>query len=272
MLASLVLVLAGLQEGLPTAKEADEALRRLKSDFAGASVEVKVAAVQEALAVRHEKVIRAMADVLAGEASAVRVAAVQVLSGIDHPASAEVLTKAMPANQARFEVLKEILSALGELGYQSACPALHQYVARSGDPHVQAFLPDVVDALGRLGSLASVDPLLELLRKLEGQKHNWPNAVVLHKSTERALHAITGLDVRRAFDWETWWRNSAALVKVQQTRTYWLKETWQRIDVAPLEKAPAQEMVLVAARLVPAAPEAEDRERRKEEKRKRRDR
>ncbi len=263
MTAALILSLLCSQDGLFTEKDADDALKKMKADFEGAAIEKRAAAVQEALKIEHEKVIRAVAEVFTKEPNPVRVAAAKALAEVDHPASVEALLKAMAANQNRAEVMPEILKALGALGYQSACPALHEYVKKVGDPDVRLFLPEVIDVLGRLGCVASVDPLVDLLRKMEGGRRNsWLNEVQLLRGTEQALQAILGQNLRRSLDWDNYWRQNAEFLKAGMTRTYWLKKNQGRIDAGPQEKAPA-DSVFVAARLfAPQAQGAQGDERR----------
>lgn len=249
--AAIVASLFLAQDGVFTPQDAEDALRKMKADFEGASIEKRAAAVQEALRVEHEKVIRAMADLLAREPNPVRVAIARGLAEVDHPASVEVLLKALPANQNRAEVMPEMLKALGTLGYQSACPVLHDYLRKVGDDDVRVFLPEVIETLGHLGNPLSIDPLVDLLRKMEGPRRAaWPNEGILIRAAERALQAITGQDFRRAQDWENYWKQNADFLKAGMTRTYWLRKMQERVDVSGPDKAPA-DSVLVAARIVP---------------------
>jgi HEAT repeat protein len=177
---------------------------------------------------------------------------------VDHPSSADVLVKAMAANQNRPEVMPEILKALGDLGYQSACPSLNEYVKKVGDPDVRAFLPEVLATLGDLGCLSSVEPLVDLLRKMEGGRRNaWVNEAGLRNGADRALQAILGQNFNRSLDWDNYIRQNEAFLKAGLTRTYWLRKTQQRTDAAPLDKAPA-DSVLVCARLHPPQAQAQE--------------
>ena len=274
MAAALLLSLFCPQEGLFTDKDAEDALKKMREEFEGATIEKRAAAVQEALKIEHEKVIRAMGDILTREPNPLRVAAAKALSDVDHPATIDVLVKAMPANQGRAEVMPEILKALGALGWQSACPPLHEYVKKVGDADVRAFLPEVIEALGRMGSVTSVDPLVDLLRKMEGGRRNpWINEGQLLRATEQALQAILGQNLRRSLDWDNYWRQNGDFLKAGMTRTYWMKKSQGRIDVAAQEKTPA-DAVLVAARLFPpqAQAQANTAEERRAARRRRRER
>lgn len=260
-LAALCWILS--QEGIFTPQDAEDALRRMRQELENASIEKRIAAVQEALRVEHEKVIRAMTDLLVREPNPVRIAIARGLAEVDHPVSVEVLLKALPANQNRAEVMPELLKALGTLGYQSACPVLHDYLRKVGDDDVRVFLPEVIETLGQLGNPLSIEPLVDLLRKMEGPRRApWPNEGILIRAVERALRAITGQDFRRAQDWENYWKQNAEFLKAGMTRTYWLRKTQERIDVSGPDKAPA-DSVLVAVRIVPppAAPTGDDNRR-----------
>lgn len=247
---ALLLCLLSPQDGPFSDKDAEETLKKLRADFEGASIEKRVVAVQEALKIAHERVIRAMSDILAKEPNPVRAAAAKALADADHPASADVLVKAIAVNLSRPEVIPEILRAIGDLGYQSACPALHEYVRKVGDPDVRNIMIEVLEALGDLGSLTSVEPLVELLQKMEGGRRAWVNEAGIRGAADRALQAILGQNFNRALDWSNYWRQNEAFLKAGLTRTYWLRKTQQRTDAGPLDKAPA-DAVLVCARLHP---------------------
>ena len=239
-----------LQDPVPTDKDGEQALRKFKEDCAKATIELKIVAIQEAVKTEHEKVLKAIGEMMLNEADPVRVAAAAALGGADHPASAEALTAAVLPNIRREEVIPAILKAIAELGWQGAAGRLNDLVSKVGEGDVRAVLPAVVETLGKLGSPSSIDPLIDLLLKLEnvGRKNPWPNEGQLRREAESALRAITGMDFRRAVEWQPWWTTNQEILRQKMSRTFWLKKTQDRVDLSPTEKAPA-DSVLVASRL-----------------------
>jgi hypothetical protein len=246
----LLLFLMLAQDGVPTDKEGEAAARKLKEECAKATIEGKIAAISEAAKTEHEKVLKAIGEMMLSEADPVRIAAAAALGGADHPASADALAAAVLPNLRREEVLPAILKAIAELGWQTAAGKLNDLLSKVGDADVRAVLPNVCDTLGKLGSASSIDPLIDLLLKLEngGRRNPWPNEGPMRREAEQALRAITGMDIRRAADWQPWWTQNQELLRQKMSRIFWVKKTQDRVDVAATEKAPA-DSVLVASRL-----------------------
>ena len=246
----LLLVALLAQDPVPTDKDGEAAIRKLKEECAKTTIDGKIAALQEAVKTEHERVLKAIGEMLLSEADPVRVAAAAALGGADHPASADALAAAVLPNLRREEVLPAILKAIAELGWQTPAGRLNDLLSKVGDADVRAVLPAVIETLGRLGSPSSIDPLMDLLAKLEngGRRNPWPNEGPMRREAESALRAITGMDFRRVVDWQPWWSTNQEILRQKMTRTFWVKKTQDRVDVAPTEKAPA-DAVLVASHL-----------------------
>lgn len=249
MIALLIAALLA-QDPVPTDKDGEAAVRKLKEECAKATIDGKIAAIQEAAKTEHEKVLKAIGDLLLSEADPVRIAAAAALGGADHPASADALAAAVLPNLRREEVLPAILKAIAELGWQTPAGRLNDMVGKVGDADVRAALPAVIDTLGKLGSPSSIDPLMDLLVKLEngGRRNPWPNEGPLRREAESALRTITGMDFRRVVDWQPWWSANQEILRQKMTRTFWVRKTQDRVDIAPTEKAPA-DAVLAASHL-----------------------
>ena len=97
-----VLLLLALQ-ALPGEKDAEAAVRDMRAAFAGATPEKRVEAIREALRTPHERVIRAVGDVFdsASEGETVRIGAAAALGDLDHPASVDVLLRALAVIDGR---------------------------------------------------------------------------------------------------------------------------------------------------------------------------
>jgi HEAT repeat protein len=253
----LLLAAALLQDAPPTDKEGEAAAHKLHEDAAKAGIESKIAAIHEAVKTEHERVVRAVGEMLLTEADPVRIAAANGLGTLDHPASPDALVAAIGPNLGREQVVAAIFKAIGELGWQSAAKALNDLLPKVGETEVRAVLPAAITALGQLGSLSSVDPLIELLMKLEnGARRNpWPNEAPMRRNAEEALRQITGQTLSQATNWEAWWHANKDTLPPKLIRIYWGRKTQERIDVAPGEKTPA-DSILLASRLHANSPAA----------------
>jgi len=249
-MCALLLFLMLAQDPVPTDKDGEAAWRKLKEDCAKATIEGKIAAIQEAAKTEHEKVLKAIGEMMLSEADPVRIAAAAALGAADHPASADALAAAVLPNLRREEVLPAILKAIAELGWQTPVGKLNDLLAKVAESEIRAVLPNMIDTLGKLGSASSVDPLIDLLLKLEngGRRNPWPNEGPMRREAEQAIRAITGMDFRRVTEWQPWWSTNQEALRQKMTRTFWLKKTQDRVEVTPIEKAPADSL-LVASRL-----------------------
>jgi hypothetical protein len=254
--AALLVLLALPQAAPPSDKDADAALKKLKADFAGVSLDKKPGLVAEALvACPHEKVFKAVGDVLVKEPDSVRIPVAQILAAHDHPASAETLAGALGPNLRRVDVAHALLDALGELGWQSACPPLHELLRRV-DPDTLELYPRLLAALAKLGSPHSIEPVCELLAKAEQtKKEPWPNERRILKAGEDALQALSGMQFGRSADYKTWWRTHQEVMKSRAIRTFWIRSTGERVVLTPPERVP-KDALLVSIRITDPPAEA----------------
>lgn len=244
-------------------KDAERAVKDFRAALAGSDASSRTAFAAKALETPHERVVRAVAELLAGDTDDVRIGVATLLGETDHPASADALVRALAQNEKRPEVASAIARALGELGWQSACPALEALLKRAEAEDVRAFLPAVLDALGRLGSPGSLEPLLDLLRLVEGPRRApWAGEPELRIRAALALAAITGVRGRDAREFEEAWKAQQEKVRAGAKKTWWLKKSGERTELPAAEKGPA-DTLLVATRYVDPPPERRARLRRK---------
>ena len=257
------LILTALLQQLPTDEQAESALKTFKAEYAKHGIEGRIAAIKELLKVPHEKTIHGLAEPLTADADPIRIAACKDLAEIDHPASVEVLVAAIPANENRHEVMTALSAALGTLGWQSAAPPLHELVRKIAEADIRQSLPQVVHALGQIGSPGSVEVLADLLLKLQGPRRNpWPNEGPILAAAEAALHAITGSSERKAQNWLDWWKSHQADLTAKAHRIYWSRKTHERTTVSAGDKTP-EDSVLVATRLTDAPAAGEPKKKKK---------
>lgn len=258
------LLLSLCLQDLPTDKDAEEALKKLKAAVAEPAEDAQIRGIREALRTNHEKVIRAVANALVSGPERVRIGAALALGDTDNPASAEMLAAAISANAKTGAVLAALATALGRLEYEGSAAALHDLVKRVGETEVREAIGEILDALGRIGSVSSVDPLADLLIRVAGPRRNpWPERGRILQGTKDALRAITGHAVTTRDEFEEWWKANKAGLVAGARRTYWSKKTHERAEAGPGEKPPA-DSVFVHARLVePPATAEKDRKRKK---------
>ncbi len=244
----------------PTDKDAEAAVKAFKDAAGGSNVsdDNKIAAAKEALKVRHERVIKTAGELLADPSDKVRVAVALALSETDHPASVDMLMAALAANEKRPMTLAAIAKGLGTLAFETAAPKLNEYVKRVGDDEIRAALPDVMNALGAIGSLTSIDAITNLLHKLEGPRRNpWGNEGELLKTARAALNAITGIaESGKVNEWENEWKAAKANALAGAKITYWNKKTQERATVGSTEKPPADSIIVNVRVTDPPAPDA----------------
>lgn len=250
-------------QAVPSEKDAEAAVRDMRAAFAGATPENRVKAIRQALRTPHERVIKAVGDVFdsASEGETVRIGAAAALGELDHPSSVDVLLRALAVNGRRPAVVDAVLASLVKLQWQTACPPLESMVKQVATADVRAELPRFIEVLGALGSPSSVEPLQAVLRVLTApgtKRPEWPEARELQRSVEGALRAITGAaDIRRAEEWEPWWKQNRPILLPQAHKVYWIRKTRQRVELLSEERPPA-DAVLVWVRITPPpAPEAE---------------
>lgn len=236
-------------------KEADEAVRTYRTALAGADAAGRRLAAQQALETAHERVIKAVADLLTGDVEDVRIGVAAALAEVDHPASVDVLVHALGPNEKRPEVVAALCAALVELGWQSACPALEALLRRVGAEEVREILPPVLDALGRLGSATSIEPLLDLIRVFEGPRRApWKGEKGLQRKAEEALAAVAGYAAKNTREFDDWWKANRPSLLAGARKIWWSKKTGERLETSSADKGPA-EALLVSTRLTdpPAA-------------------
>ena len=263
LLFALILQDAGANTA-PTDKDAEAAIKVFKEAAGAANVsdDNKITAAKEALKVRHERVIKTVGELLNDPSDKVRVAIALALSEADHPAAVDVLSAALAANEKRPMTLAAVAKGLGTLAFEAAAPKLNEYVKRVGDDDIRAALPDIMNAMGAIGSLTSIDALTGLLHKLEGPRRNpWGNEGELLKACRAALNAITGIsESGKVNDWEDQWKAAKAGAMAGAKTTYWNKKTQERTTIGSTEKAPADSIIVNVRITDPPAPDTKGKD------------
>lgn len=161
VLGMILAVLTGLQDD----KAAEDALEAFKTAYKSASEADRVAAVNELAKVHHAKVLVRLSALLVNDGPSVRLAAakgIAAFSELKKPAASS-LTGAMGPNSKETTVHAGLYDALGKLEEPTSIPAVH----RGFEEKETVVAKAAVGAAGQIGSAASIDPLIDLLKKQE---------------------------------------------------------------------------------------------------------
>ncbi len=235
----------------PTKEDATEALREFREAFNGGGENVRVDAAKDALGTPHTDVIKTVGKLLTKDTERVRIGVALALGEVDHPNSVQALNTGLRANLTTSSVLAAIVTSQGKLGWESSAASLHILLKDVGKEDIRAVVPDAIKALSAIGSASSIDPLLDLLSKLQNnrKRNPWKGTKNMKNDAIAALKAITGGKEKNHMKWRAWWKENQKSLLSGATKTYWSWETHQREDTGIRDKAP-KESVLVGLRLV----------------------
>lgn len=237
--AAILLVLATVPAGQDD-KAAEDALDAFKTAYKSASEADRVAAVNELAKVRHARTLARLSALLSSDGPSVRLAAakgIAAFTDLKKPAAAG-LSGAMGANSKETTVHAGLYEALGRLEEPSSLPVIH----RGFDEKETVVAKAAVGAAGQLGSAASIDPLIELLKKQEkvqkagsgggvdfttpgtggtpgqnftvrGDDSPGKRAQELIPAINKALNEITRESNGTAETWTAWWTRNRATFK-----------------------------------------------------------
>jgi HEAT repeat protein len=164
MTAAILLVLA-TAPAVQDEKAAEEALEAFKTAYKSTSEADRVAAVNELARVHHAKTLARLASLLSSDGPSVRLAAAKGIAGfveLKKPA-VSALSAAMGANSKETTVHAGLYEALGKLEEPTSIRVLHAGFEEKETVVAKA----AIQATGMVGSAASIDPLIDLLKKQE---------------------------------------------------------------------------------------------------------
>ncbi|HEV3027996.1 MAG TPA: hypothetical protein VG457_10515 [Planctomycetota bacterium] len=164
MTAAILLVLTA-GPAVQDDKAAEEALEAFKTAYKSTSEADRVAAVNELAKVHHAKTLTRLSSLLTADGPSVRLAAAKSIAGfveLKKPAAAS-LAAAMSANAKETTVHAGLYEALGKLEEPTSLRVLHAGFEEKETVVAKA----AIQATGLVGSAASIDPLIDLLKKLE---------------------------------------------------------------------------------------------------------
>lgn len=235
---------------VPTKEDAAEALRHFRAAIKGGGEATRIDAVRDVLTTPHTDVLKTVGQLLAKDTERVRIGVALALGDVDHPASVQALNTALRANLKTKSVLAAIATSQGKLAWESSAAPLHLILKDIGKEEIRAVVPEAIAALSAIGSTSSIDPLLDLLSKLQNNRKRkpWKNTKKMKNDAIAALKAITGGKEKKHLEWRSWWKENQKELLSGATKTYWFWATQQREDIGIREKAP-KESVLVGVRI-----------------------
>jgi hypothetical protein len=213
-----------------------QAVADFQKAFAG-SEQNKIDALDHLRDLAHDKVFPEFAKALA-DAPAVRAKAIDVLSAIDHPKAAEMLSAAVKSNIGEKATRDALLNALNRVQWDAYYAAVADSLAdKMLDPALtgQAFL--MVSIAERIGSPAFADALIRGLKIVE-EKLNEGGARLTGNADEylgglrRSIKACTGEEKATGAEYETWWKKNKAPLLKKGREVLWCKSSGRRWDRA----------------------------------------
>jgi HEAT repeat protein len=225
----LILAQAAAQDEKALDKAATEASDAFKKAFKGTEAE-KIAAIEQVASVQHSKTANRLAGVLEGNESArVRSAAVKALGRFSEQRkpAATVLASALPAHKGEPGLFSAICSAMEDLQEPSVIPTLVRFF----DDKDEAIATRALEAAGKVGSSAAIDPLIAIVTHSEkiiknasrqastvvtnpntGEQFVTPpetrardRARVLMNAANHALKSLTNEPISTGEAWSAWW-------------------------------------------------------------------
>jgi hypothetical protein len=233
----LALLTPFLQNAPADDKAAEDALETFKTAIKAQAESDRVEAVKTLAATVHLKTLSRLSAVISSsDGEKVRIAAIKGVA-LFEPFKKQVLTLLTGSFQASSKeprIQASILQALASTGDPSALTCIHHAFEDKEGTVCRA----AVAAAADLKNLSSIDPLIGLLAKSEktfkansggaitkqmpvgGQSVNSaqsPDFMTNLKDTieasNKALQTITGQEISKAAEWQTWWNKNRATFK-----------------------------------------------------------
>jgi HEAT repeat protein len=233
----LVFITPSVQVAAADEKTAEAALETFKTAMKAQGESDRVEAVKVLAETVHQKTLSRLAAVVSsGDAERVRLAAIKGMATFE-PFKKQVVTLLNSSFQAAAKeprIQVGILQALGTTGDPAALACIH----RAFDDKDGSVCRAAVAAATELKDLASIDPMIALLTRTEktfkansggavtkqmpvgGQSVNsaqspdfMTNLKDTIELTNKSLQTLTGQEITKAAEWQTWWNRNRATFK-----------------------------------------------------------
>jgi hypothetical protein len=220
------------------AEEADKALEQFKKDYANPDANKRADAVKALGKTQHEKILRVLAELLGKDDVGVREEAAKAIGAYkEHQTQAVAYLVAGIGANKEDGPLVSCYESLGELAEESGAAAANKGLESKETKVAKA----AAEATGKIRSRTSLEPLVDLLQKLEKEGKltrstgaqvpgpNMPGSARtdankqakerqkdLKPAVIKALQSIAKEKYTTADDWDVWWKKNKATFKVEK--------------------------------------------------------
>jgi HEAT repeat protein len=231
-------------------KAAEAAIKEQSKNLTNPDASQRISAINALAQHKSDKVIAVIARYLTSDEDKVRIAAAQALGTIDHFNSAKALCDAVNPNIKNQQVIRAIVAAMVQVDWEICAETLNTLCKRVQEPNITPVMEAVCDALGKLGSPTSVDPLITVVDSAElegsggftpggGQKFGKnqfggnPAIARLRDPAIKAIEAITTKRFNSATEAKTFWKKNSATWTAAAIIVFWCEQKWQRWEKGP---------------------------------------
>jgi hypothetical protein len=210
-------------------KKVDEAIKQFHKDYKGTGAQ-KSDAVAKLAGLVHDKIFVELTPCLKDE-DLVKKKALEVLSGMDHPTSADLLASCVGDYLRSKELTEALLKAADKLKWDRFYAELaNKLLDKCFDKDLSPVTYQFLGNLERTGPISAVDGLIKMLKKLEDNAKNGGGNPQYMEQAKKALKSCTGEDKATSADYEKWWKANREAALQNCRVVQWCKATCKRWD------------------------------------------
>jgi hypothetical protein len=210
-------------------KKVDEAIKTFKKEYKGTGAQ-KADAVAKLAGLVHDKIFTEISPCLKDE-DLVKKKALEVLSGMDHPTSANLVASCVADALRSKEMIEAVLKAADKLMWDQIYSELaNKLLDKCFDSQLSGTTYQFLGTLERKGPVSCVEGLIKLLKKLEDNAKTGGGNPQYMEQAKKAMKSCSGEDKPNSKDYEVWWKaNKEAALRAARV-VHWCKATGKRWD------------------------------------------
>jgi HEAT repeat protein len=245
-----------------------KAIEEFRAAYKSADEDARVRAVDLLAGRGGAKAIPVLSELLGSGTERVRVSAARAIGAYDDAAAVEAVGRALETNAKSTKIVDALVRALEEIDRESGAALLHALLRKHDKPEMFDAVAGVLRTIGKIGSVTSVEPLLDLLRHAEKESADTkmedgriiPGSarhVELQLAIQKSLRDVTGGRETRAKLWDAWWTENAKALLAARTYVFRCPDTgkrWEQKTADPkctLHDESRRHGELVKARITP---------------------
>jgi hypothetical protein len=210
-------------------KKVKEAISAFKKEFKGTDVQ-KCDALQKLAGLVHDSIFPEISPCLR-DTDMVRKKAIDLLSGMDHPTSADLLASAVADNLKSKDLASAMVKASTKCMWDKLYIELsYKLLDKAFDKELSSTTFEYLMALEKAGPISAVDGLIKLLKKFEDNSKNGGGNDQYGQQIKKALKACCGEEKATSKDYEVWWKASREQLMTKVRVVRWCKKTGKRWD------------------------------------------